>query len=186
MDNLVIGNTMRAAVSSGSGHRFGDSEPAVRIPYKRLFALQQADMLPDTFSGRGMTRSLLTESLMRMEEEQSHDPSLIKALQWHSLLINRDRVNTTPVNACSHLLGLTPTIQIALIKPRYWRPALIREAYLLERCKVDPAKVWRKMDDHTYREEITHSLNLLLALRRQGIHHEGFESAMSAWQRKHK
>jgi len=137
-------------------------------------------------SRRGMTRSLLSEALLQMEESQYQDPSLVRALQWHSLLVKRDRVNGVPVNACSHLLGLTPTIQIALIKPRYWRPGLIREAYLLERCKIDPAKVWRKMDDHTYREEITHSLNLLLALRRQGIHHEGFESAMSAWLRRHK
>lgn len=172
MDKLVIGNKMKSVVQPAGTRELTGDEIDVRFSYKRLLALKEAGMLPNILPA--------IQSLYCDESE------IMRDVIWHQALFNRDRVGETYMNAVGHFLDLTPSIQIALIKPRYWRPALIREAYLLERCNVDPEKVWRKMDDHTYREEITHSLNLLLALRRQGISHEGFDSAMATWLRKHK
>ncbi|AFQ96661.1 hypothetical protein G173_gp116 [Erwinia phage phiEaH2] len=172
MDKLVISNKLRTTVGVTGERHLEGNECGVRFSYKRLWAMKEADMLPDTLP-----------AIQTVYDEESE---IMRSVVWYQQLLNRDRVGETCMNIVGHFLDLTPSIQIALIKPRYWRPALIREAYLLERCGVDPEKVWRKMDDHTYREEITHSLNLLLALRRQGIHHEGFESALNTWLRKHK
>lgn len=102
-------------------------------------------------------------------------------VQWWLRLALRDKVGETPVSILAHTLDMTPMIEIAIARPKFWRPGMVREAYLLQRLGVDPEKCWRKMDDHCYREEITNSLNTMLAMKRLGIEHEGFESAVQAW-----
>lgn len=102
-------------------------------------------------------------------------------VQWWLRLALRDKVGETPVSILAHTLDMTPMIEIAITRPKFWRPGMVREAYLLQRLGVDPEKCWRKMDDHRYREEITNSLNTMLAMKRLGIEHEGFESAVQAW-----
>ncbi|EDI7382653.1 hypothetical protein CGA70_11910 [Salmonella enterica subsp. enterica serovar Mbandaka] len=105
-------------------------------------------------------------------------------VQWWLRLALRDKVGETPVSILAHTLDMTPMIEITITRPKFWRPGMVREAYLLQRLGVDPEKCWRKMDDHRYREEITNSLNTMLAMKRLGIEHEGFESAVRAWVRR--
>lgn len=135
---------------------------------------------------RGMTRPAMSSwwasaDSPAMSSLMDGKDGILRSVNWYSMLFGRDRVNGTPTTIVCHLLDLTPVVQIALMKPRYYRTAMLREAYLFQVFGINPDKVWRKMDDHRFREEITNALNTMLAMKRLGIEHEGFEAAVQAW-----
>ncbi|QVW55280.1 hypothetical protein pEaSNUABM29_00240 [Erwinia phage pEa_SNUABM_29] len=141
--------------------------------------------------GRGMTTNPFSRfwadvdapALSSQFDEKDH---ILRSIAWHSALLARDKVDGVPTRIVTHLLDMTPMIEISNLRRRYIRPAQIREAYLLEAFKVDAKKLWFKMDDHRFRAEITDALETMLALKRAGIEHEGFEAAINAWVRKNK
>ncbi|TSF71324.1 hypothetical protein FG732_27410, partial [Salmonella enterica subsp. enterica serovar London] len=52
-------------------------------------------------------------------------------VQWWLRLALRDKVGETPVSILAHTLDMTPMIEIAITRPKFWRPGMVREAYLL-------------------------------------------------------
>lgn len=92
----------------------------------------------------------------------------------------------TRLTILAYLLEMEPTVEIAVVKSRYLRPAIQREAAMVTWSGVKPEKVWPLMANETHREEITSTINILSCLRRQGIHHEGLEAAFTSWVRKNK
>ncbi|EFZ6456923.1 hypothetical protein A7C00_000137 [Shigella flexneri] len=79
------------------------------------------------------------------------------------------------------LLWLIPEIELPFVKPSLWRRGASREAYMLSRFNINLEKVWEKMNDAQTREQITHTLELHLAMKRLALEHEGLESVISQW-----
>ncbi|ECM7593558.1 hypothetical protein T121_23580 [Salmonella enterica subsp. enterica serovar Enteritidis] len=79
------------------------------------------------------------------------------------------------------LLWLIPEIELPFVKPSLWRRGACREAYMLSKFNINLEKVWEKMNDTQTREQITHTLELHLAMKRLGLEHEGLESVINQW-----
>lgn len=133
----------------------------------------------------------LKQMFMHLDEDETtlfYDlhPETKANVKWWLELAMRDRVGQVPVTVLAHTLEMTPMVEIAIVRPKFYRRAMIREAYLLQVFNISPEKVWRRMDDHRAREEITNALNTMLAMKRLGIQHEGFEAAIGQWMMENK
>lgn len=87
----------------------------------------------------------------------------------------------TQVTPLVKLLGYLPEIELPFVKPSLVRRASCREAYLLWKHNISVEKVWDRMNDHQFREQVVHTLNLSLTMQRLGLQHEGLEAAVKQW-----
>lgn len=92
-----------------------------------------------------------------------------------------DDFGKTQVTELVKLLGYLPEIELPFVKPSLVRRASCREAYLLWKHNISVEKVWDRMNDHQFREQVVHTLNLALTMQRLGLQHEGLEAAVKQW-----
>ncbi|ECD5042768.1 hypothetical protein E1L24_22485 [Salmonella enterica subsp. enterica serovar Braenderup] len=90
----------------------------------------------------------------------------------------------TQVTHLVKTLGYLPEIELPFVKPSLVRRASCREAYLLWKHDIAVEKVWDRMNDHQFREQVVHTLGLALAMQRLGLQHEGLEAAVKQWIKK--
>lgn len=98
---------------------------------------------------------------------------------WFMSELNKTRLGNTHLHMIPYLLDMHPMVEVPVVRTRYVRRGMVREAYMLQWSGVNPDKVWPLMAEHQNREQITSAIHLMS--RVNSSEHEGLHSAYQSW-----